>query len=82
MFYPDGRVFNGEWEKEKMKKGEMSYLQADGSRIIKHETYDAQSDENNKIRSWDQKTVQSLSDSKCIANDEYDKLLLASPQLK
>lgn len=35
-FHDDGRVFNGEWEKGSMKKGEMSYLQADGSRIIKH----------------------------------------------
>ena len=65
-----------------MKKGEMSYLQADGMRIIKHETYDAQSDYKNNIVFFNQKPVQSVSDSKCIPNDEYDKLLLASPQLK
>ena len=53
MFYNDGRVFNGEWEKSKMKKGEMSYLQADGSRIIKHETYDDQKDEENDINPSD-----------------------------
>ena len=47
-FYNGGRVFNGEWEKNRVKKGEMSYLQADGSRIIKHETYDVQSDTENK----------------------------------
>ena len=75
-------MFNGEWEKDKMKKGEMSYLQADGSRIIKHETYDAQSDDKNNMPPSKQKPVQSVGDSKCIANDEYDKLLLASPQLK
>ena len=44
MFYNDGRVFNGEWEKHKMKKGEMSYLQTDGKRINRQEKYDAQSD--------------------------------------
>ena len=65
-----------------MKKGEMSYLQADGSRIIKHETYDAQSDIKNNIGFWDQKPVQSVGDNKRVANEEYDKLLLASPQLK
>ena len=53
FFYDDGRVFNGEWEKSKMKKGEMSYLQADGSRIIKHETYDDQKDEENDINPSD-----------------------------
>ena len=81
LFCNDGRVFNGEWEKN-MRKGEMSYVQADGSRIIKHETYDAQSDTDNEIACWDQKPVQSVGDNKRVANEEYDKLLLASPQLK
>ena len=47
-FFHDGRVFNGEWEMNMMKKGEMSYLLADGSRIIKQETYNAQSDKYNR----------------------------------
>ena len=65
-----------------MKKGEMSYLQADGSRIIKHETYDAQSDDKNNIGLSKQKPVQSVGDNKSIVNEEYNKLLFASPHIK
>ena len=48
-FFNDGRAFIGEWEKNRMKKGEMSYLQPDGMRIIKKETFDVQNDRENKI---------------------------------
>ena len=55
-----------------MKKGEMSYLLADGSRIIKQETYNAQSDKYNRKNYYSQKPVQSVGDNKRVENEEYE----------
>ena len=49
IFHDNGRVFHGEFIRNKMSKGVMSYLQEDGTRTTKQESYDAKSDSNLKI---------------------------------
>ena len=63
------------------KKGLMSYLQKDGTRIIKQETHDAQKDIENDIDFDDLIPVVQDEVAKSIDIEEYDKLLFASPEL-
>lgn len=81
-FNEDGRVFTGDWETDKMKNGEMSYLQADGTRIIKQVAYNVGNDLTNNIIHWDQESGLPVNDGTCVANEEYDTTLLAHRHLK
>ena len=78
----DGRVFCGEWDNNMMIKGKMSYLLADGTRTIKHETFDFKTDFKNELDPFDQQPLESVVEQKDIANEEYDKGLLTYPKIR
>ena len=63
-----------------MKKGTMSYLQPDGTRTTKLETFNQLRDQ--EKGKFNQKAVQVTDEITGIPNDQYDKDLLASPELK